>query len=196
MTGDDLKGHRWAGAFSTVAWAGAVLLGLVGLLRYGSTAGADARAPAIWPADSRIPRRAHPTALLFVHPNCPCSRATLAELARLLAVVGDRVDVHVVLSAPGDALRAAAAAIAGVALFDDPEGVEARRFGATTSGDLLLYTSGGRLAFQGGITRARGHEGDSSGAAAVIGHLRGRPAPSRAPVYGCPLFAGTGGADA
>ena len=61
-----------------------------------------------------------------------------------------------------------AAAIPGVLTFRDEDGDEARRFGAATSGHVMLYDAAGRLHFSGGITPARGHEGDSLGRDAVI----------------------------
>jgi len=46
----------------------------------------------------------------------------------------------------------------------------------------------GRLAFSGGITLARGHEGDSAGLQRIRSLLRtGKADRSEAPVYGCSL---------
>nr|UXE46195.1 hypothetical protein Hi04_10k_c5981_00014 [uncultured bacterium] len=87
-------------------------------------------------------------------------------------------------------LWSSASAIPGVrTLIDD--GSEARRFGAETSGETLLYGGSGRLLFAGGITGARGHYGDNAGVSAVS-DLIDRPDPRLAgtsAVYGCPLFA-------
>ncbi|MFN0022108.1 MAG: hypothetical protein ACKVP0_27995 [Pirellulaceae bacterium] len=82
----------------------------------------------------------------------------------------------------------AAAAIPGVAVALDHHGLEARRFGARTSGEAFLYDSAGRLVFQGGITPARGHEGDSAGKTAIARWIAAPPAEARAPVFGCPLL--------
>lgn len=51
----------------------------------------------------------------------------------------------------------------GAGLVWDDGGLEAKRFGATTSGTVLLYDSEGKLLFQGGVTGSRGHEGDNYG---------------------------------
>ena len=56
-----------------------------------------------------------------------------------------------------------------------------------TSGHALLFDRDGRLLFRGGITPARGHEGDNFGASAIAARLAGRPARAEAPVFGCPI---------
>lgn len=133
--------------------------------------------------------------VMFAHPKCPCTRASLRELERLLAEMGPQCDTAVVFVQPrrtGDdwpltATWRAAAAIPGVQVALDRGGTEAARFGARTSGQVLLYDAGGSLAFQGGITAARGHEGDNTGRSAIIAFLNGRPAPSCQPTFGCSL---------
>src|SRR5205823_6234038 len=64
-----------------------------------------------------------------------------------------------------------AAAIPGVTICRDEEGAEARYFHAATSGQTLLYDEAGRLLFSGGITAARGHEGDNDGQQTLIALL-------------------------
>ena len=56
-----------------------------------------------------------------------------------------------------------------------------------TSGHALLFDRDGHLLFSGGITPARGHEGDNFGASAIAARLAGRPAPAETPVFGCPI---------
>ncbi len=81
-----------------------------------------------------------------------------------------------------------AAAIPGVHVISDLEGVEARGFRATTSGETLLYNDQGERLFHGGITLARGHAGDSPGRSAIEDSLRGiAPVCSRTPIFGCPI---------
>jgi hypothetical protein len=83
-----------------------------------------------------------------------------------------------------------AADFQGVTLVRDDEGREARRFGAATSGQTLLYDAGGALVFSGGITGARGQMGANAGQMALInllgprrcrspGHQRLRMSPFR-----------------
>ena len=82
----------------------------------------------------------------------------------------------------------AVAAVPGVHLWDDRPGAEMRRFGVTTSGHVLLFDPMGKLMFSGGITPARGHEGDCYGRASLIGLILGKPGNDRRPpVFGCPV---------
>jgi hypothetical protein len=81
-----------------------------------------------------------------------------------------------------------AAAIPGVSVFTDTNGVEAQRFGAQTSGQTILYDAQGKLLFQGGITAGRGHEGDNAGEDSIVALVHGEePVVRKTPVFGCPL---------
>jgi hypothetical protein len=83
----------------------------------------------------------------------------------------------------------AARAIAGAHVLIDIGGSEAARFGAATSGQVLLYDPDGQLLFAGGITQSRGHQGDNPGRRRVLSLIHGPRADQRPPtnVYGCPL---------
>jgi hypothetical protein len=133
---------------------------------------------------------------MFVHPKCPCSRASVAELGRLVARVKRPFAASVVFVKPGGSdgdwsgsgLRESIAAIPGVAIVTDEDGAEAARFGAETSGACVLYDARGRLEFTGGITSMRGHEGDSFGQERMVALLNGETADrGSSPVYGCGL---------
>jgi len=151
-----------------------------------------------FPANSTI-RLAQdkPTLLLFVHPLCPCTRATLHELEDLLTSVQNKVAVDIVFTIPDglpsgwekEDLYKSAMAIPGVHVLVDQGGREAQRFGVRGSGHTLLYSSSGQLLFSGGITGSRGHEGDNAGQSAVISFiLHGHALVSRTPVFGCSLL--------
>jgi hypothetical protein len=138
-----------------------------------------------------------PTLVMFLHPQCACSRATVGELALLMAHVQGKVAVHVFVYRPSDSapewaktdLWSAAEAIPGVRVAEDVDAKEARIFGARVSGQVLLYDAHRRLVFNGGITSARGHSGDNAGRSAVLALLTGEtPNTSRTPVFGCFLF--------
>jgi len=182
------------------AWVLAIVAGFDVLYGYASAAGADATAPAEWPARSALPRATdRPTLAVFVHPNCACSRATLGELGRLLARVPDRVRTLVVISRPegladeaaSTELRERARAIPGVRVIEDASAVEVTRFGATTSGSCLLYDARGALAFAGGITATRGHEGDSLGQDRIVSLITtGSADGAETPVFGCSIAEG------
>ncbi len=180
-----------------VAWLVLVGAGFGALAIYKSTPGAAAVAPATWPTGSALERAVDaPTLVLFAHPRCACTRASVSELARLLARLPERPRVYVALIRPRgvasdwvetDLLRSAAH-LPGARVFVDDEGREAARFAAATSGTTLVYDAAGRLLFSGGLTSARGHEGDSFGQRRLLALLTGG-APDRpdSPVFGCPL---------
>jgi hypothetical protein len=176
----------------------AVGVGLGALLRYSNTPGRLAAPPHSWPRAAKIhpdPRRA--TLLVFAHPQCPCTRATLGELAEILARSEGSVDAYVYFYAPESQgagwarseLWRDAAAIPGVHPIEDADGREIRKFGASTSGQVLLYDTSGRLQFNGGITASRGQAGDNDGRDAVAALLQsGNAARHTASVFGCSLL--------
>jgi hypothetical protein len=138
-----------------------------------------------------------PTLLLFLHPYCPCSRASLQELDELLAETPNRLSATIVFTIAngmppgwelGDLWRSAAA-MPGVRIVRDQGGVEARRFHVRGSGHTLLYDTSGKLIFSGGITPSRGHEGDNPGRSAIVRFvLNGHAEVSQTPVFGCSLL--------
>ena len=194
--------------FLVAGWLVAIGIGLHWLLQYQSQAADQGAAPRDWPRECMIhPAPGRFTLLLFVHPHCPCTRATLGELSWLAPRTQANVDIQVLFVRPPGAadgwerggLWDKAAAIPGVGLSADEDGREARRFGAETSGLALLYDSWGRRVFRGGITAGRGHAGDNPGRQAILACLANPAEPSAgvqlapdagrsAPVFGCPLL--------
>ncbi len=181
-----------------LTWSAVVSGGFALLLRYKNTPAEAHRPPARWPRESRLARAANPraTLVLFAHPECPCTRASVSELARLVAGAQERLAAHVVVVRPSDApeswddseLRQRAASIPGAAVTRDDAGVEAARFRAAASGYAVLYDADGRLRFSGGLTSSRGHEGDSFGRRRILAVLSGQtPDREDAPVFGCAL---------
>jgi hypothetical protein len=187
-------GRTW---FALAAvWAATVVAGLGTLWNHAAQPGAQAAPPMIWPAESGLTRSAgRPTLVMFAHPKCPCTRASLHELERLLAQAAGTLDAQVAFVQPPGTSQdwaktdtwSAASAIPSVRVVLDRDGVEAGRFGATTSGQVLLYDAAGCLNFQGGITAARGHEGDNPGRSAIIAWTKGQTAPRCQSTFGCPL---------
>jgi hypothetical protein len=182
---------------AAVLWLMAVGVGLARLWDYSLSPGAPGDAPLRWPASSRIERvPGQFTVVVAAHPQCPCSRATIGELSQLMTWKRGRVTALVLFVRPvgftddwveSDLWRSAAA-IPGVTPIRDDEGVEARRFGAVTSGQTMVYDAEGRLVFSGGVTGARGHYGDNRGLAAALAALNGEePGPRESPVFGCAL---------
>ncbi|MFN7130842.1 MAG: RedB protein [Myxococcales bacterium] len=185
---------RWV-VIGVVLWAGAVAASVYALADYKNTPGRAALAPEGWPQESALSREPGlPTLLVVAHPRCPCTRATLTELAKIMERARGRVTAHVLFVQHGEAdptgteLWEKASAIPGVRVSLDRGGVEAGRFDAATSGQTVLYAASGARLFKGGITGSRGHEGDNAGSQAVLAQLLG--AAAAAPdtdVYGCSL---------
>jgi hypothetical protein len=179
-------------------WLAGAFVGFKWLSDYQYTPGAAAAVVSAWPAGSTIPRPTDRCLLLmFAHPQCACTDASVEELARIMAQTGGKLSAIVMFVRPNGfsegwektELWTAAARIPGVNAMTDVGGVEARRFDARTSGQTFLYSPDGRLLFHGGITDGRGHEGDNTGADAVIDFVRGNPAPAaQTAVFGCELL--------
>lgn len=175
-------------------WLGAVVGGLGLASAYEARAGISADAPRAWPPRTRIARReGRVTVLLFAHPLCPCTRASVRELQRIAARGRERVDITVVLAgAPAEpsALGVDESVVrrllptATVLVGED----EARTFSVRTSGQVLAYDERGALAFAGGITPGRGHEGPSVGGDDLLRIALGEsPSRGHARVFGCAL---------
>jgi hypothetical protein len=191
--------NRLALAAAGALWLLTIGAGVGLLWNYESTPGTAAATPDRWPSGSRIePAADRPTLVMLAHPHCPCTRASINELARLMTQAQGRVSAYVLFVKPQgfsdgwvqSELWASAAAIPGVTPVLDDGGVEAVRFHAATSGQTVLYDAAGNLLFSGGITNARGHAGDNAGRAAIVSLLTSDEAEERdTPVFGCPLFA-------
>jgi hypothetical protein len=181
-----------------LVWLGTILTGTFLMLAYANSAGPTGSPPMNWPAASQVRHDPKlPTLVMFLHPHCPCSRASVEELALLMAHCQERVDAHVLFLQPTvmpsnwplTDLWRAAERIPGVTVHRDEDGREARLFHVETSGDTALYDSKGVLIFHGGITMSRGHSGDNLGRDVVQALLLGTPAQwTNTPVFGCSLF--------
>lgn len=180
-----------------MVWIAAVGFGLRTLLSYESAPGRVGSVPVDWPAQSKIERApSGETLVMLAHPHCPCTRASMGELAQIMARVQGTVRAYVLFLKPQNSgadwddtdLRRSAAAIPGVTVMTDIDGIEARRFGAETSGHTLLFDPSGRLLFSGGITESRGHAGGNAGESAIVSLVNNHTAERRSTfVFGCSL---------
>jgi hypothetical protein len=176
----------------------AVAAGAAILLHYEQAAGASGTALRDLPQETTIARRdGQYTLVMLIHPRCPCSRASLGELAELMAHVQGKVVATALFVKPAGApegwekgdLWSSAAAIPGVTPVCDLDGAEAGRFSAETSGDTVLFSPQGKVLFRGGITGSRGHAGENPGHSSIAALLEGgSPLASQTPVFGCSLF--------
>lgn len=159
-----------------LAWAGGAVFAAHALFKYETQPGDVGHVSSAWPSDSTIqPAPDRPTLVMLAHPQCPCTRASIEELAQIMARVQGKVRAYVLFYAPkgsstdweNTGTRRSAARIPGVTVLSDVDGIEGERFGAETSGHTFLFDQGGRLLFNGGITASRGHSGDNAGESAI-----------------------------
>lgn len=180
-----------------VVWLLTVTAGMAMLMNYQAASGSPGVTPARWPGGRELSLdQARPTLVLFAHPKCPCTRAAIEQLNRILAKHQNRVSANVVfLEATGDdgdwagtGLWRSVSAIPGIKVQQDDGGKLAERFGAETSGFVVLYHPKGHVLFSGGITAGRGHAGDNAGADALAALLAGEKSlVTETAVYGCAL---------
>jgi hypothetical protein len=198
------KSRRWRKGIqlirltSAVLWVLAVSIGLSILWSYENAPGVGAAAPSRWPHSSRLQRApGSATLVMLAHPHCPCTRASIGELARLMAQSQGRLTAYVLFLKPAGFsddwektdLWQSARSIPGVSALIDDNGTEARLFHAATSGQTMLYDVEGRLLFSGGITGSRGHAGDNAGRSAIVSLVNtGEAVRTETFVFGCQLF--------
>lgn len=178
----------------------------------------SAAAESKWPARTKIfQEQSQGHLLVFVHPYCPCTLATLKNLQDLSIPETVTVSVVQLRNRKLESIHTPFSGISrilekkGWNLVLDDDGVEAKTFGATTSGECMLFGPTGRLLFAGGITASRGHLGDNPGLELLSGTIQqiGKEPPlasqlptmpqlakkltrSEFPTFGCPLFSESG----
>lgn len=180
-----------------VLWVIACVGGLGMLWRYKARPGDPGDPPARWPSPPALTlARDAPTLVLAAHPRCPCTRATLHELDRVLH---DAPDVHayVLFVVPdgvepgwerGELWDRAEELPHTTVIADHGGALAAGAFRLAVSGHVLVYDPDGSLRFSGGITPSRGHEGDSVGRERVAAVLAGEaPDAAVSHVFGCSL---------
>ncbi|HVQ36486.1 MAG TPA: hypothetical protein VMS31_03085 [Pyrinomonadaceae bacterium] len=183
---------------AVVIWLTVVGTGLFFLWGYENKPGPGAKAPTQWPHSTQLSLdTVVPTLVMAIHPHCPCSRATISELAVLMTRSRNLVKTQVLFVKPTGFnddwektdLWRSATMIPGVNVSVDNDGQEAGRFGSQTSGQVVLYSPQGHLLFSGGITGSRGHAGDNEGRSAMESLLTsGTAERTETPVFGCSLF--------
>ncbi|MCC9642840.1 RedB [Rhodopirellula sp. JC740] len=137
--------------------------------------------------------------VMAVHPQCPCTVASVTELRKILhqhasesasspvrcqflyyhppgeEVTWDQARLHQHLRKVPDS----------IVRFDE-NGLLAGQMGMRTSGAVTVFDPEGRTRFHGGITVSRNHEGDNIGSRAVLMLLRGEEPPvHETSVFGC-----------
>jgi len=183
----------------SLVWLALVVYGFQALLAYGAKPGPQVSPQCTWPTQSSMHLNVDSyTLVMFLHPQCPCSNATVSELSLLLThcrnIKANVLFIRPKEFAPGwekTALWSRVSNIPGAQAIVDVDGRERSLFAAETSGQCALYDKDGRLRFSGGITGSRGHEGDNRGLSqieAIVDHQDGMgDSITRGPTFGCPL---------
>lgn len=114
-----------------VLWLTVVCGGTIQMIRYSTAPGSSGQPPSAWPTESQIPFDAHrPTLIMFAHPHCPCTRASLGELEVLLTRFPGQLSSYVVFLKPTDTITnwektdlwRKASSIPGVRVYTDNSG--------------------------------------------------------------------------
>jgi len=179
------------------AWILAIAAGYFALVNYSTTPKDSAVASRSWPQAVSLVRDAtRPTLVMFLHPKCPCSTASLRMIEQAEGGHTDTMRSWFVFTKPAHepdswchgVVWDMAAEIPQSKRLVDIDGRIASRFGAICSGETYIYSADGTLLFHGGTTGSRGHEGDCIGTEAIHAIVRGQPPKrSTSPVFGCQL---------
>ena len=180
-------------------WLLLVGIGFTVLMMYENTAGTTRQLIPSWPGGGTIrPDWRQPTLVMFVHPQCPCSRASVSELSELMEKFSKQLKTYVLFYKPSSFPYAWAKSdlwltlqhTPGVTLVEDRDGIEAKRFHASISGQVFFYNKKQELLFSGGLTSTRGQIGYSAGRAFIERFITNekRGQTTSTPVFGCPII--------
>jgi hypothetical protein len=189
------RGDRFS-FFAIAAWLTAIVAAFGYLVVYEQTPGATTKAAAGLPSGLDLPAKSGtPLLLMFLHPRCACSRASVGELEKIYSRAPQAAEVCLYFYRPKDKPDSwtqtglyETARRNGWTVRIDEDGAMARRLGAETSGHVMIFDGTGSLRFSGGVTAARGHWGDNESAGTALKTLVEKPADvSNRPVFGCDI---------
>lgn len=178
-------------------WLAAVTVGFYTLLSYSFTTKPLTLSDKVWPMKSKLIHGDKPALVMFLHPYCPCSKASLNQLMQLLTKQNlENIKINFVFYKPSQdysewqkgTLWSIAETIPGANLIIDKDGKEFKNFHPGSSGDVFFYDTKGHLVFRGGITPERGHMGPNFGESQLKRAINGKyDNLSIFPVLGCSL---------
>ncbi len=177
-------------------WFSLCAFGLSRLALYENAPALSIHGAARWPVPDLAPGPDY-TLVMSIHPQCPCTRATLQELAIALTHC-PKLHAYLLFIKPEGVTEAwvksdlwsTAANFPRCSLIVDQAGKLSAAFNARSSGQSYLYAPNGQLSYSGGITQSRGHVGDNQGLTTIISLANKETTTVRSkPVFGCSLFA-------
>jgi hypothetical protein len=164
-------------------WALAIGGSLATSMRYESTPGAAEK-------PGRAAGKVYEI-VMVVHPDCPCTGASVSALRKLLGSASVPVKAHLRVVAfakpdhPVGEEKYARALPNADAAWISPEEAKAK-YGALTSGHVAAFFNGNPV-FSGGLTSGRGVESLSESQLRLRDFLSGKPINAVRPVFGCAL---------
>ena len=184
--------------FLGILWLSLCVGGFAGLNWYKMQPGPVGKLLSHWPHNIGI---SHDYGLynivLFAHPQCGCTNATMVELEKIIHQEKNKLNVKIFFYRPKGSeqnwsdgkAKKLASTLPVTTIYDDEGGQIARRFGALTSGQVMLYSPNGKLEYAGGITESRGHIGANAGSRAIASIVEtGVSNSKREHAFGCALF--------
>jgi hypothetical protein len=174
-------------------WLGAVLVSWNALLRHTYQTSAEVNQSETRKSVSSSEKY---RVIVFAHPFCPCTRATLNKLDESLTRFPAGVSIRVIFSTFGlpvsavssSAIVAQARRLKGVEVESDNSGTKASEFNAKVSGEVFAFNRQGSCVFHGGLTSGRGHQGESIGQRELeLRVCENVNEPYIGPVFGCTL---------
>ena len=176
----------------TIAWGVTVLSGMIAVTRHAGRVDVTRTLTANSSVADTSMLQPH-SVYLFINPACPCSRSSQINFERLRVSNRDWNFYLVVVQRenyraseiPGSLPFFDATTEATV--VNDP-GEISESLAAHTSGQVIVVDDQMQILFNGGITPARGHQGDCRGMLLVQQILRGESrSVEKSPVFGCAL---------
>jgi hypothetical protein len=128
-------------------------------------------------------------AVILVHPDCPCTEATLKLFSQAVRVSGRSVPTIAMI--PGSTRETNNVSLArsipnSRVEFASPEKIYGQ-FKISTSGHVLVW-SGHNLVFSGGVTDGRGEDVMAGSYRVLAEALKSRRPSQETPVFGCAAF--------
>lgn len=181
--------------FGALGWLFTLTAGVCLVFKYDSIPGLTATSGSSWPANSTIAHSTtNNTLVMLLHPKCPCSRASLQQVATL-TTNDNSLECIFLVYAPTKFPKGwektdiwnLAAEVPGAQLVSDIDGAEARKFGGITSGQTYIFDRKGNLKYAGGLTEGRGHVGECRNLDLAVKALKSGTTSASGAVYGCPI---------